>query len=59
MELHFFGDKVAFKTAGAHFYRKSGAVDFGFYLYQIGFPGTPGVVFGMADLIPGYGMFSA
>jgi hypothetical protein len=57
--LHFFGDKITLEAAGAHFYGKSGAVDFGFYLHQIGFPSPPGAVFGMAYFIAGYGMFSA
>jgi hypothetical protein len=57
--LDFFGDKVAFEAAGAQFYRKSGAFNLGFYLNQIGFPCPPGAVLGVADLIPGHGMFSA
>ena len=56
---YFFGDAVAFKAAGANFNRKSGAFDFGFYFYQVGFPGTPGAVFGMAYFITGSRMFSA
>ena len=57
--LDFFGDKVAFEAAGAYFYRKSSALNLGFYLNQIGFPGPPGAVFGVANLIAGHCMFSA
>jgi hypothetical protein len=59
VKLDFFGDKVAFKAAGAQFYRKSSAFNLGFYLYQIGFPCPPGAVLGVAHLIAGHGMFSA
>jgi hypothetical protein len=51
--------KVAFQAAGAHFQGKSGAINLGFYLYQVGFPGPPGAVFGVADFIASHGMFSA
>ena len=56
---HFFRDKITLEATGAHFYRKSGAVDFGFYLHQIGFPGSPGAVFSVAYLVAGCSMFSA
>jgi hypothetical protein len=59
VKLYFFGDKVAFQAAGAEFYRKSSAFNLGFYLNQIGLPGPPGAVLGVADLISGHGMFSA
>ena len=59
VKLHFFGDKVAFQAAGAEFYRKSSALNLGFYLNQVGFPGPPGAVLGVADLIAGHSMFSA
>ena len=59
VKLDFFGDKVAFEAAGAYFNRKSGAFNLGFYLNQVGFPGPPGAVLGVADLIAGHGMFSA
>jgi hypothetical protein len=55
----FFLYKIAFQAAGAHFQGESGAINLGFYLYQVGFPGPPGAVFGVADFIAGHGMFSA
>jgi hypothetical protein len=57
--LDFFGDKIAFQTAGADFQRYGGAPQLGFYLNQIGFPGAAGMVFRVAHRIAGNRMFSA
>jgi hypothetical protein len=56
---NFLRDEITLEATGAHFYRKSGAVNLGFYLHQIGFPGSPGAVFGVAYLVTGCCMFSA
>jgi hypothetical protein len=58
-KLDFFGNKVAFQTAGAEFHRKSRSADFGFYLHQIGLPGPAGMILGMAYLVAGNRVFSA
>jgi hypothetical protein len=50
---------VAFQAAGADFQFHGSSVNFGFYLYQIGFPRPACMVFGVAYLVACYCMFSA
>ena len=57
--LYFFRNIIALETAGANFQCYGASPKIGFYLYQIGFPGPAGVVFGVADLISGNCVFSA
>jgi hypothetical protein len=57
--LNFFGDKITFQAAGADFQGYGGTPQLGFYLDQIGLPGTAGVVFRVAHRIAGNRMFSA
>jgi hypothetical protein len=57
--LNFFGDKVAFEASGADLKGKSSALYLGLDLNQVRFPGTAGMVLGMAHRIAGYGVFSA
>jgi hypothetical protein len=51
--IDFFRYKITFQTTGTHFQGESGAVNFGFYLYKVRFPGAPGAVFGVANFIAG------
>jgi hypothetical protein len=57
--LDLFGDKIAFKTAGAYLEGNGGPLDFGLDLFQIRLPGTAGMILGMAHRIAGDGVFSA
>lgn len=57
--LDLFGNIVALKTAGAKLKGDSSSLDFGLYLYQIGFPGTATMIFCMANLISSNRVFSA
>jgi len=58
-ELYFSGNIIALETTGTNFQGNSGSAQFGLYLYKIGFPGPPGMILRMADLITGDGVFSA
>jgi hypothetical protein len=57
--LDFPGNLVALEAAGADLKGYRGAVELGFYLLEVRFPGAAGVVVGVAYLVPGDGVFSA
>jgi len=59
IKLYFLGDIIAFEAASADFQGNGGTSQFGLYVDQVGFPGTAGMIFGMADLITRDGVFSA
>ena len=52
------GDIIAAKTAGAELNGEGGSLDLGLYLYQVGLPGTTGVILRMAHLVTGDSAFS-
>ena len=58
-KLNFLGNIIALETAGTDFEGNSSSAEFGLYLDQIGFPGSAGMILGMAYLIAGHCMFSA
>jgi hypothetical protein len=57
--LNLFRNKITFKAAGANFQGNSCPAGIGFYLLQIWFPGTAGMIFRMTHRITGNRMFSA
>jgi len=59
LSLYFLGNIIAFETAGTDFKGNGGSPDFCLYLDQVGLPGPAGMIFGMADLVSGHGVFSA
>lgn len=57
--LYLLGDVVALQAAGAELDRDRRALDFGLDLDQVGLPGPPAVVLGVADLVARNRVFSA
>jgi len=59
LKLYLSGKIIALETPGANFQGNSGSVQFSLHLLQIWFPGPPGMILRMANLVAGNGVFSA
>ena len=57
--LYFFGNETTFQAPGADFHGFCCALNLGLYFNQIGLPGAPGMIIGMAYLVTAYCVFSA
>ena len=57
--LYFFCDVITLQAAGTYLQCNGSTAKFGLYFNQIRFPGSAGMVLGMANLIASDGVFPA